>query len=325
MVVYTESSLTRSEVFNGLNTAVPGQTQQQIAMDNIKRGKLLRNTDIEGAYVSVKQITDTLTRAALKAYDSEEVQLVVIERSSGIKPVLQAIPFLTFNDKARNRYVTYVFADRFVTISRDGIYNIQPAILRDLIIAATISNGLKRNYNNLLTNQYLEEILMNIYCEMFFRVINRMYSIAADKQLSEKAKYLINRFFLHNVFSSIDSPENIDRLSMKHMKEGVLDDVSVEEIKGLYNNAMPQNISAFLEILKGISPRMRTLAMGLFMTEWDTYFYDPSLLAIDNIEYLIFTTLVLLSGNNIVNISASDIVKETKNIKSYRGELMKLL
>ena len=36
-------------------------------MDNIKRGKLQRNTDNEGPYVSVKQITDTMTRAALKA------------------------------------------------------------------------------------------------------------------------------------------------------------------------------------------------------------------------------------------------------------------
>jgi len=49
------------------------------------------------------------------------------------------------------------------------------------------------------------------------------------------------------------------------------------------------------------------------------------MLAIDNIEYLIFMIICLLNGNNIININASDIVKETKGIKDFRGELLKLI
>ena len=49
------------------------------------------------------------------------------------------------------------------------------------------------------------------------------------------------------------------------------------------------------------------------------------MMAIDNIEYLIFMVLTLLSGNNIINVHASDIVKETKGIKDLRGELLKLI
>jgi hypothetical protein len=49
------------------------------------------------------------------------------------------------------------------------------------------------------------------------------------------------------------------------------------------------------------------------------------MLAIDNIEYLIFMMITLINGNNIISIAASDIVKEAKNIKSFREELLKLI
>jgi hypothetical protein len=70
---------------------------------------------------------------------------------------------------------------------------------------------------------------------------------------------------------------------------------------------------------------MKSLTLGVFLSDWINYYYAPSMLAIDNIEYLIFMVNALLSGNgSLVNISACDIVKDTKNIKSIRSELLKL-
>lgn len=322
--VITESTLSKSLSFNELNkssTANQGKSQYEKAVNLIKTGKILKNEDIEASYVAVRQITDTLTRAAMKAFDSEQVQLVY--NTDVQKSVMQAIPFMTL--KTASGYKTFVFVDKYVSVSRDGVLQIQPAILRDFLIAGTVSNGLKKNYNNLISNQDLEEMLMNIYQEMVFRVINREYSIAADKQLAEKTKYFINRFFLHNVFGSIDSPDNIEKLAKSHMKDGVLDEFSLQEIKRIYDDANPQDLREFFEIVKGLSPRMKTLALGVFWGGWVDYYYSPAALAIDNIEYLIFAAITLLSGNNIINISASEIVKETKKIKSFRSELLKLL
>ena len=70
---------------------------------------------------------------------------------------------------------------------------------------------------------------------------------------------------------------------------------------------------------------MRSAHLGTLLNDWINYYYIPSTLAVDNIEYLIFMCITLLAGNNIINISASDVVKETKNIKSFRGELLKLI
>lgn len=70
---------------------------------------------------------------------------------------------------------------------------------------------------------------------------------------------------------------------------------------------------------------MKSLNLGTFLSDWINYYYPQSMLAVDNIEYLVFMIICLLSGNNIINISAGDIVKEAKSIKQFRGELLKLI
>ncbi len=97
------------------------------------------------------------------------------------------------------------------------------------------------------------------------------------------------------------------------------------ETKQQYESANPTKLSELLSLIKTISPRMKTLDMGRVLTSWTNYYYVPATLAVDNIEYLLFMVITLLNGDNIVNISASDVVKEAKNIKSLRGELLKLI
>jgi hypothetical protein len=80
-----------------------------------------------------------------------------------------------------------------------------------------------------------------------------------------------------------------------------------------------------LNVLKQFSPRLKTLSWPSFISDWINYYYVPSMLATDTIDYLIFMVITLLSGNNIISIAASDIVKETKGIKNFRGELLKLI
>ena len=128
---------------------------------------------------------------------------------------------------------------------------------------------------------------------------------------------------LTRVFGANDSPENIEAISNKHFK--YIDEMKYEELKQQYSEANPQTISELLALIKTASPRMKALNLGVFLSDWINYYYVPSMLAVDNIEYLIFMTLTILAGNNIISIAASDIVKEAKNIKSLRGELLKLV
>lgn len=316
---FMESSLATSEVYDGLNKMTGGDGPTEKAKTLIKTAKHLTNEDIEAAYISVKQISDSLTRAAMKAFD--DGRIILIYNNVPTQSVTQALPFITFKTNAG--YRTYVFMDKYISINRDGVMTLQAPILRDLLIGALISNGLKNNYQNLASNEFLQNILTEIYTKFVTRILNREFSIMTDKIVYDTIQYWISKYFLINIFGSTDTPENIENLAKKNFK--YIDELKYEEIKQEYDNANPTKISELLDLVKTASPRMKTLGLNVFLSDWINYYYIPSMLAVDTVEYLIFMTVVLLSGNGIISISASDVVKEAKNIKSYRGELLKLI
>ena len=315
MIVYNESTLQTSETFTTMNSTL-GILDK--AVNLIKNAKHLTNEDIEAAYVAVKQISDTLTRDALKAFDNEQV--VFVYNNVPSQSITTAIPFLTF--KTARGYVTYVFCDSYVKVSREGVLQIQPAIFRDLLCGAWVANGIKRNYDALSSNQVLTKVTMDVYTKLIMRILNREYSFMADKRMCDTIIYYVSRFYLTSVLSAQDSSENIEILAASGVK--FLDEASMMEIKSLYDNAMPTKFSELLTLISGVSTRLSSANISTFLNDWVDYYYAPAMLAVDNIEYLMFMILTLLSGNNLISISAGDIVKEAKNIKSLRPELIKI-
>jgi hypothetical protein len=101
--------------------------------------------------------------------------------------------------------------------------------------------------------------------------------------------------------------------------------LKIEEITNKYSEANPTKLTELFALMKPESPRFDTLSMGQFLNAWINYYYAPASLAPDTIEYLIFMIIVLMSGTNVISANASDVVRETKNIKSFREELLKLI
>ena len=159
---YNESSLNNSEVFNGINN-IDDKTDvlKTKVINTIKTAKALTNEDIEAAYVSVKQITEGLTRESIKAFDDGRIVLLHNHGSS----ITQALPFITFKSKSTGKYITYVFMDRYIQIRKDGVLSLKPTDLRDLLAGALIANTLKTNYNDLASNIYLQKLLTNLYSQ----------------------------------------------------------------------------------------------------------------------------------------------------------------
>ena len=316
---YMESSLATSEIFQDINNISGKNKTTDKAINLIKNAKHLTNEDIEAAYISVKQVTDSLTRAAMAAFDNET--LVLIYNNVPALAVTQTLPFITF--KMKGVYKTYIFVDKYVSVSRNGVMTMQPSILRDLLIGALISNCIRSDYSKLASNPYLQKVLMELYTKFVIRILNREFAIQADKVAFDTLQYWINRFFLTRIFGASDTAENINTMASAHFR--YVDELTAADIKQKYDNEDPGKFSELLNLLKTASPRMRTLNRGTFTSDWISYYYIPSMLAIDNVEYLIFMVLTLQSGNNIISIAASDIVKECKNIKGLREELLKLI
>lgn len=315
---FQESSLSRSEIY-GIFRAVGNPLDK--AKNLIKNAQLLTNADIETAYIQLKQYSNSLSRAALKAYDNGDV--ILLYNNVPAMSISQAFPFITLFSKSAGKYLTYVFMDRHVSKTRDGRYQLSSVVLHDLLIGATISNNLGSNYAALASNQYLQKILMEVYTKFVIRILNREYGLGADKQIFDSVQYVINRFFLERIFETNDTSDNIHRLSLNRLK--YIDEIQINEIKTTYETNKPDSISKLLEIIKPLSVRMNSLTLKLFTDKWISYYYPPATLAIDNVEYLIFMIITILHGNNMISIAASDIVKETRSIKMIQEEIIKLL
>lgn len=318
--IYQESSLGTSEIFKEINSIDGGENTQTKAMNLIKTAKHLTVNDIEAAYISVKQVTDSLTRSAIKAFDNDKTVLIYNEDPS--KSVSKTLPFITFKMKSGS-YITYVFMRQYISINRNGIMTLQPAILRDLLIAAAISTGIRTEYTRLSNNVYLRDILAELYTQFMTRIINRQYSVQSNRIAFESLRYWIKKFFMLRIFGTNDTPENIENSITKDFK--YLEKLQLDEISRIYEDINPTVISELVDVLKNASPRMANMSLARFYSDWVNYYGVPSMLALDNIEYLIFMITSLQSGNNIISIAASDIVKECKGIKGFREELLKLI
>ena len=87
------------------------------AINLIKNAKHLTNEDIEAAYISVKQVTDTLTREAIKAYSSNVIIVTI--------SYFYAFDIKTLLICKRIKEVINFFFDLSITCSNysDSVYN----------------------------------------------------------------------------------------------------------------------------------------------------------------------------------------------------------
>ena len=330
MGIYRESSLSNSKIYQDMKS-LSGQNPSERARELIKKSmegsvlvKELTKEDIETSYIQLKQYSNSLYRAAVKGCDNGIVKLIY--NKDQMSSIIKAIPFLVFNLKTQG-YAAFAFVDSYVTINRkDNYLNFPPDRLRDILLGSVIAVALKNDYSKLTSNSYLESTLMELYTKYVCRILAKEYSIPTNKELYDKVQYWINKFFLLNVFNSTSSRENIEILAKRDIR--YLDEMIVKEIEDSYNanSSDIQSFEGLLNFIKTSHPIFNNLNIGLFLNSWINYYYAPALLALENIEYMIFMTIALMHGNHaIVNKSAQPLVVETKGIKSLNEELLKLL
>ena len=209
---FMESTIATSEIFNDMNDVVgnSGANILQKCLNLVKEAKHLTNEDVEMAYITVKQMSDSLTKEALKAFDSSKVILLY----------------------------------KYITLSRDGVMNMSASIFRDLLIGGLISNSLKNNYNQLSSNGYLQKTLMDLYTKFVIRILNRQFAIIPDKVASDTVQYWVNKFFLINIMGANTTSEGIENLSCSHFR--AIDEIKKDEITRQYNDANPTKFSQLL-------------------------------------------------------------------------------
>ena len=323
IIGYNESSLANSESYISYrdNPETPEDPVSR-CKKLIEMAQHLTKENIEEAYVAIKQYSNSLSRAAVRAFENESIVLLYNNKPN--LSMIQLIPFMTL--RKGDRYITYIFMDQWIQNprgSQEDTLRVNPGKLHDLLVGATIANSLKMDYSNLTNNSTLKTILMSLYCQFFCRILNREYGLGADKIVYDTVQYYVNRFFLTNIFGTPDDGST-DELAKKHFK--YIDSMKSEEIKNQYNKNKPETVSDLITLIKELTPVMKkNLTRSLVVTNWMNYYKAPAYLAIDNIEYLIFMISAIKRGSDLVNARANDIVNETKDIKSFDAELLKLI
>jgi len=319
---YNESTLQNSEIFKDLNE-LSNMDQRKKAIELIKNPatKQLGTEDIEFSLLSVRQYNNSISREAMKQFDAGNTILVYNKNKA--MSVSVALPFITL--MAGETWKTFVFVDQYVRENpREGTMSIPVPILHDLLVSAWISNRLRTNYRALSDNAFLQKMLTEIYMRFFIHVLNRKYSIKADRATLDTLNYFVSKFFLLQIFKSNEPPENIELVAKKTIRS--LDDLNIQDIQMRYDKANPNTIGEFINVVKTASPeRMKTLDLGFFMSAWMDTFHQISLLAIDTIEYLIFMILSLKNSNSLIAMGSRDLVTEVRNINKINEELMKLM
>ena len=316
--ILLESTLKSSIVFNELNE-MSQESIFQKAVLLIKNIEPIKITDIESAYVQIKGYSSLLARNAIKAFDQGKI--VLLYNKNVNQRMTLAVPFFTF--KKQDDYVTYIFMDKYMSLSKEGTYSVNTSALHDLLVSALISNAIKKDYNKLSNNSYMEKILNTIYTKFVTRIINREFSIISDKVLFDKVSFWIGKFFLTNIFETPLNETAVTEFLKRDIRYA--EELQINEMIANYNEANPKNVRDLIELIKTGSPRLSSLNYASFVSQWVNYFYSSGLLGIDNIEYLIFMVICLLGGNNIISIAGSEMVKETKGILQFKPELLKLL
>ena len=321
-IIFKESSLATSEVYNGIND-LTGSNLLVKCREVILNEKTLTTDDLESVYVQLKQFPNVLTSRAVKAWVDGET---IVKFNTGSR--MDIFPFVSLGSKETGKRNNYVFLDkgRFAIVNpKNNALTVQPGIMHDLLVGALVGGKIRSNYDRFVsdTTDSMLQILMSIYIRFVCRILNREYAIGTDKIVFDVIQYWIGRFFVQRIFESRIDEGRIYSLFSKSLR--YIDEIKKEEIKKLYDEKNPLKLSELIELIASSSPRLKDLNLSVFLDKWINYFYPPGLLGVDNIEYFIFMIITLLEGRNIISINASEMVKETKNIKIFREELIKLI
>lgn len=286
--------------------------------------RVIGTDELLTAHAQLKQYSNGLTRAAVKAW--EEGEIILLYANDPKQSMIELVPFLTI--RSGGKYTGYIFMNKWIGKPRQPdrlgtTLSINSSYLHDLLVGSLVARAIRSDYHRLVSSPYLESMLMRLYTEFAWRLLVRRFGIGADKVAGDTVKYYLNRFFTEKVFESKSSPEDIETLTKKHYR--FIDPMKSDEMTRAYNEASPNGLIELLALISKLADTLAGLTFPIFMNSWMDYYYPPAYLAMDNVDYLIFMITTLKNVSGICNYLASDIVKDAKGIRTFDEELLKLI
>lgn len=192
-----------------------------------------------------------------------------------------------------------------------------------LLEAAYIGRELQVNSKAMRRSTMLMKICNDVYTSMAMRILNRDYALSLDVATHDQVSYLISRFFLGNVWEC-ENEDMIERYAL--MSTTSKDPTVVEAANTAYKAKNVKSIVELFELMKEAFNRMGNASVRFYVERHINTYGGASIMAIDYLPYIFFIISNILIGGFLVNQSSlNDIVRETKDVRKYYGELTKLI
>lgn len=279
---------------------------------------------IEDSLIQIERMRiSPLVDDVIDAYKNNNIILLYANNNK----VSQAFPF--FAAKQANRTVVYVFVNNYGSLAKNKndlnstYLNIPVKDLYALMEGAYIAYKLATNPKAISKSIALLKISLQIYVEMWGRILKREYAINTDEETYDRVYYMIARFYIDKIWE-LNNTKISDSYARSLVKNG--NTPSFNGIAEEYDNANVQNVQELIELLKNQSPRLRPLTMRFFTESWLRKYKNPALFSMECLPYLMFTISTTVIRSFIIdNVLMSDIIKTVSGMNNYYPELVKLL
>lgn len=192
-----------------------------------------------------------------------------------------------------------------------------------LLEAAYIGRELQVNSRAMRRSTMLMKICNDVYTSMAMRILNRDYALSLDVATHDQVSYLMSRFFLDKVWEC-ENGDVIERYAL--MSTTSKDFATVESISATYSASEIKTIVDLFELMKTSFMRMSAASVRFYVERQINTYGGASIMAIDYLPYVFFIISNILIGGFLVNQSSlNDIIRDTKDIRKYYTELVKLM
>ena len=285
----------------------------------IKTSVALTKDDFDEQYFQMKKVAiSPLTPRVIEAFDNGFIEILY---SNSVKIGI-SFPFIIRKNES-GKIVATIFVSSFGTMDKNGNLNIPLKQLYGLMESAYIALQLQMNPQKIQRNMGIMKLMTSVYSEMMIRILNKEYSLSLDKELNDKALYILNRFFLEVVWE-YPTQTTIEAYATQDLK--YINSTDLDLLATGYDNAQINDLDSMLKYMRTISPRMNDLNTRYFIERYINAYHGSSILSIDYLPYVFFVVTNTLLGTFLVSQTAlNDIIKNIKGISKFYPELSKLI
>lgn len=286
---------------------------------------ILTKENIEEQYLHLKRMSSSpLNKKVVEAFDNGYIELAY----SNDVAATNIFPYIV-RKNSNGKIVATILVSTFGKLNADGSnLNIPIKNLYALMESAYIALKLTTDGMKISRNSNLMRFCTMVYTEMIVRCINKDFAIMPVKDAYAKTVMTISYFFLVNIWGmnnemAVSYAYNItqDRLGQSYnIGLANLDDTIME-----FNDKNIKEFPELIDFVREFSPRMNGLTVRYFLERFMNTYNPSATLCLDYLPMLFYVISATLTGSFIINQSSlGDLIKNTKGVNSYYGELSRL-